>query len=87
MVVTTALAFVVVWKLWRWPLWLSVLFISCFLAIDLAFLAANLLKIVDGGWVPLLLATCAMVVMWTWVRGDRTARRARPAAIRSRCRI
>ncbi len=74
MVVTTALAFVVVWKLWRWPLWLSVLFISGFLAIDLAFLAANLLKIVDGGWVPLLLGRCAMIVMWTWVRGDRIAR-------------
>ncbi len=69
MVVTTALAFVVVWKLWRWPLWVSILFVSGFLAIDLAFLAANLLKIVDGGWVPLLLAGCAMIVMWTWVRG------------------
>jgi len=48
---------------------ISLAFISCFLVVDLAFLAANLLKIVDGGWVPLLLATCAMVVMWTWVRG------------------
>ncbi len=79
MVVTTALAFVVVWKLWRWPLWLGVLFVSGFLAIDLAFLAANLLKIVDGGWVPLLLAGCAMVVMWTWVRGADLARPQDPA--------
>nr|WP_026607926.1 potassium transporter Kup [Methylocapsa acidiphila] len=69
MVVTTSLAFVVVWKLWRWPVWLAALFVSGFLAIDLAFLAANLMKIVDGGWVPLLLGGCAMVVMWTWVRG------------------
>jgi len=69
MVVTTSLAFVVVWKLWRWPIWLAALFVSAFLAIDFAFLAANLMKIVDGGWVPLLLAGCAMVVMWTWVRG------------------
>ncbi len=45
------------------------LFISGFLIIDLAFLAANLMKIVDGGWVPLLIGGCAMVVMWTWVRG------------------
>src|ERR1700730_565708 len=69
MVVTTALAFVVVWKCWHWPVGLGALFVSGFLAIDLAFLAANLMKVVDGGWVPLLFAGCAMVVMWTWVRG------------------
>jgi KUP system potassium uptake protein len=82
MVVTTALAFVVVWKLWHWPLWLSLAFVSCFLAVDLAFLAANLLKIKDGGWVPLLIATCAMVVMWTWVRGaELLARKTRRDSI------
>lgn len=69
MVVTTALAFVVVWKCWHWPIWLAVPFVSAFLAIDLAFLAANLMKVVEGGWVPLLLALCSMIVMWTWVRG------------------
>ena len=69
MVTTTALAFVVVWKRWRWPLWASILLISGFLAIDLSFLAANLMKVKDGGWVPLLLAGCSMIVMWTWVRG------------------
>ncbi|CAN3991423.1 potassium transporter Kup [Methylocystis bryophila] len=69
MVTTTALAFVVVWKRWRWPLWAAVPFVSAFLVVDLAFLAANLMKVVDGGWVPLLLGACSMVVMWTWVRG------------------
>jgi KUP system potassium uptake protein len=69
MVVTTALAFVVVWKCWRWPVWLAALFVSAFLAVDLAFLAANLMKIVDGGWVPLLIAGAVMILMWTWVRG------------------
>ncbi|ACB94903.1 potassium transporter Kup [Beijerinckia indica] len=71
MVVTTALAFVVVWKLWKWPLWGAIAFVSAFLVIDVAFLAANLLKIVDGGWVPLLLGCMVMVVMWTWVRGTK----------------
>jgi KUP system potassium uptake protein len=71
MVVTTALAFVVVWKCWHWPVWLAALFVSGFLAIDIAFLTANLMKIVDGGWVPLLLAGCSMVLMWTWVRGTK----------------
>jgi KUP system potassium uptake protein len=71
MVVTTALAFPVVWKCWRWPLWLAVPFVSAFLVVDLAFLAANLMKIIEGGWVPLLIAGGAMTVMWTWVRGTR----------------
>jgi KUP system potassium uptake protein len=71
MVVTTALAFIVVWRRWKWPLPLSVAFIASFLAVDVAFLAANLLKVVDGGWVPLTLGAFAMLVMWTWVRGSR----------------
>jgi KUP system potassium uptake protein len=69
MVTTTALAFIVVWRKWRWPLWAAILFILAFLTVDLAFLTANLMKVVDGGWVPLLLGGCSMVVMWTWVRG------------------
>ena len=71
MVVTTSLAFVVVWRKWKWPLWAALLLITGFLVIDLAFLAANLMKVVDGGWVPLVLGGCVMIVMWTWVRGTR----------------
>ena len=70
MVVTTSIAFVVVWKLWKWPLWAALAFTGVFLIVDLAFLAANLVKVVEGGWVPLLIAAIAMVVMWTWVRGN-----------------
>ncbi len=70
MVVTTALAFVVVWKCWHWQIWLAAPFVSTFLAVDLAFLAANLMKVVEGGYVPLLIAAGGMVVMWTWVRGS-----------------
>lgn len=71
MVVTTLLAFVVVWRKWRWPLWATIPVIAAFLAVDMAFLTANLMKIVDGGWVPLVLGGCVMIVMWTWVRGSR----------------
>ncbi|HEY1736583.1 MAG TPA: potassium transporter Kup [Methylovirgula sp.] len=71
MVVTTSLAFVVVWKKWKWPLWGALTFIGAFLMIDVAFLAANLIKVVEGGWVPLLLASCSMIIMWTFVRGNR----------------
>ncbi len=71
MVVTTALAFVVVRRKWRWSLGASILTVSAFLVVDLTFLAANLMKVVDGGWVPLALGGCSMIVMWTWVRGSR----------------
>lgn len=71
MVTTTALAFIVVWKKWKWPLWAALSFIAVFLTIDCAFLAANLVKVVEGGWVPLLIGCCTMVVMWTFVRGNR----------------
>ncbi len=70
MVVTTALAFVVVWRRWNWPLWRALAFVSFFLLVDFAFFSANLVKIVDGGWVPLMIACCTMIVMWTFVRGN-----------------
>ena len=71
MTVDTLLAFVVIWKAWRWPLVLSVLFIAPFLFVDGAFLFANLAKVLDGGYVPLMIAIAIVVAMWTWVRGMR----------------
>lgn len=71
MVVTTCLAFIVVWKAWHWPLGLAVLFIAPFLLVDTAFLFANLLKVLDGGYVPLMIAAAIMLAMATWVRGMR----------------
>ena len=69
MVVTTALAFVVVWKRWHWPIWAAALFTSAFLVVDLTFLSANLLKVFEGGYVPLTMGILTMVIMWTWMRG------------------
>jgi KUP system potassium uptake protein len=71
MVVTAMLAFVVIWKMWRWSPWAAAALIVPFLLIDLTFLAANLLKVVEGGWVPLALATAVVVVMLTWRRGTQ----------------
>ena len=71
MVVTTLLAFFVVRSRWKWPLLTSLVVTGFFLTIDLAFLLANLVKVLDGGWVPLVLAGCSMLVMWTWVRGTK----------------
>jgi KUP system potassium uptake protein len=71
MVVTGIMAFVVIWRVWDWaPLAAAGLMLP-FLLIDFTFLAANLLKVVEGGWVPLALGGAVMVVMYTWRRGSR----------------
>jgi KUP system potassium uptake protein len=71
MVVTAMMAIVVIWRVWRWPLLGALALMVPFLFIDLTFLAANLLKIVDGGWMPLALGTVVMALMYTWRRGSR----------------
>ncbi len=70
MVTTTALAFFVVWKLWRWPLWGALALVCGFLSIDIGFFVANLYKVLDGGWVPLTLGGAMFILMWTWSRGS-----------------
>jgi len=70
MVATTALAFFVVWKLWRWPLWGALALVCGFLSIDVGFFIANLYKVLDGGWVPLMLGGAMFIIMWTWSRGS-----------------
>ncbi len=71
MVVTAIMAFVVVWKVWRWSPFAAAALVAPFLCLDLTFLTANLLKVFDGGWVPLALGTWAMLLMYTWRRGSR----------------
>jgi len=71
MVVTGTMAFVVIWRVWRWTALGAAALMAPFLVIDLSFLGANLLKVAEGGWVPLLLASWVMVVMYTWRRGSR----------------
>jgi KUP system potassium uptake protein len=71
MVVTAMMAFVVVWKVWRFGIFLAALLIVPFLLIDLVFLSANILKVWEGGWIPLALGACVMLVMYTWRRGSR----------------
>jgi len=71
MVVTTLLAFVVVWRVWKWNMVAVVALVVPLLAIDVTFLVANLLKILHGGWFPLLAGAALMVLMLTWRRGSR----------------
>ncbi|MBS0535328.1 MAG: potassium transporter Kup [Proteobacteria bacterium] len=71
MVVTALMAIVVIRKVWRWPLAGALALMLPFLFIDLTFLAANLLKIFEGGWMPLALGAIVMTLMYTWRRGSR----------------
>lgn len=71
MVVTTCLAYIIAWRVWGWqPFWTAVLF-APFLAIDLVFLGANMLRIVEGGWVPLMVGGLTATIIATWIRGRR----------------
>ena len=71
MVVTCMMGFVVIWKVWKWKPWAAAALIAPFLLLDLTFLAANLLKVFEGGWVPLALGGWVMLLMYTWRRGSR----------------
>ncbi|WP_230530116.1 potassium transporter Kup [Microvirga roseola] len=69
MSVDAILAIIVIWRGWRWGLGLALATMLPFLAIDLVFFGANLLKLFTGGYVPVLLASALITLMWTWVKG------------------
>ncbi len=68
-VITSILFFMVARLRWRWPLWKAGLLCGAFLTIDLAFFGANIIKVVQGGWVPLAMALALFISMTTWKRG------------------
>ncbi len=69
MLITTLLTFFIVRYAWGYNFWLALAATAFFVAIDAAFFSANLLKIADGGWFPLVIAALAFTVMATWARG------------------
>jgi len=71
MVVTAMMGFVVIWRVWHWSAVAAAALIAPFLFLDLTFLTANLLKVWEGGWVPLALGGFVMLLMYTWRRGSR----------------
>ena len=70
MVVDGVLGFVVVWKLWQWPLWRSLALIVPFFIVDVTFFSANLIKLLEGAWVPILFGTSMVLLILTWRRGS-----------------
>ena len=69
MTITSIMFFLVARRTWRWPLWRAGLVVAAFLAVDIPFMSANLLKIVDGGYVSIAIAAVLFGVMYTWKRG------------------
>jgi KUP system potassium uptake protein len=69
MVVTTILGAFVALTQWNWNRVLVILLFTLMLAVDLTFLAGNVTKIPDGGWIPLVLASVLFIVFWTWRNG------------------
>ncbi|MCW0021422.1 potassium transporter Kup [Rhizobium sp. BT-226] len=74
MVVTTLMSFQFLRAVWGWSAFAAGAVILPLLLLEAVFLAANLLKIHDGGWVPVVLALAIMVIMWTWTSGSRLLR-------------
>jgi KUP system potassium uptake protein len=69
MVVDGLLGFIVIWKLWQWRWWQAGLLILPLVFVDSTFLAANLLKLFEGAWVPLLFGVAVVMLILTWRRG------------------
>ena len=69
MVITTVLTCVVMVRVWNWNKFVVALIIASFMAVDLAFFGANLLKVADGGWLPLLIGALLFFLLMTWHKG------------------
>jgi KUP system potassium uptake protein len=83
MVVTAILLHVVAIERWKWPAPAVVAMTTVFLAVDFAFLGANVIKIANGGWLPLAIGAAVVTMMTTWKKGrelvaERLTERALP---------
>jgi KUP system potassium uptake protein len=76
MVIDSLMAFFVVWRCWKWPVWKAAALMLPLLLIEQTFLAANVMKIPEGGWLPLLVAGMISLMVLTWVRGSRSLAKA-----------
>jgi len=69
MLIDACLLAVVLFSLWKWRPWLAVPVLAVFFTVDIAYFAANLTKVPDGGWFPLLVGLFAFTLLTTWARG------------------
>jgi KUP system potassium uptake protein len=69
MLITTCMMGILIVHVWKWNRWLAAIAIGVYLVIDGAYFTANLTKIKDGGWFPLLVGMVAFTLLMTWARG------------------
>jgi KUP system potassium uptake protein len=69
MLMTTALLFIAMREVWKWPFAAAAAVAGVFFLVDASFFASNMMKLFDGGYVPLLLAIAVYLVMYVWHRG------------------
>ena len=69
MSMTSILYFAVTFYVWKWPAFKAVPLLLLFLLFDLPFLGANLVKVLDGGWLPMLASFVLIAAMTTWKKG------------------
>jgi KUP system potassium uptake protein len=74
MFIDTLLLAAVLFSLWRWPLWKAVPLVAVFLIVDIAYFGANLIKVPQGGWVPLLIGFVIFTLLTTWSKGRELMR-------------
>jgi KUP system potassium uptake protein len=71
MLMTTILLYVVMTRIWKWPLAWALALTLVFAVIDVGFFVSNIVKVFDGGWASLVVALSVVLIMITWVRGSR----------------
>ncbi|SKB25203.1 potassium transporter Kup [Sphingopyxis flava] len=71
MFIDTCLMSVVLFALWKWPAWKAVPLLALFFVVDIAYFGANLIKVPDGGWVPLAIGLTIFTLLTTWSRGRK----------------
>ena len=86
MLIDGVLISVVLFSLWKWPAWKAIPLLAIFFTIDMLYFGANLLKVPDGGWFPLLIGAIAFTLLTTWAKGrklmiDRMAEAALPIEV------
>ena len=69
MMIDTILSFIVLHALWHWNRIISFSFLTLFMLVDSVFLSSNSLKILSGGWLPLVVGGCLFLLMTTWIKG------------------
>ena len=69
MFITTCMMTVLVFRVWKWPVWVAIPMFTVFFTIDALYFASNLTKVPDGGWFPLLIGAIAFTLLTTWAKG------------------